>query len=213
MTQLVRIPDGMRYMDMLEQRIAALERQNAALGAAAPVIPRVSSLPASPVDGQECCYVADATNGVLWHLCYNAASASAYKWEFVGGSPLLAESYALVSTYTTGSPAFTFGPALAALQITLPLAGDWIVQHAVNLQVVANVNDWRAALFLSGSQIGTGAMGATSTTMYGANLVQEQMRPGLTASTVLDVRITTNVASSTCQVYDRSLRAQPVRVG
>ena len=27
MSQLVRIPDGMRYMDMLEERISALERQ------------------------------------------------------------------------------------------------------------------------------------------------------------------------------------------
>ena len=32
MSQLVRIPDGMRYMDMLEARIASLERQVAQSG-------------------------------------------------------------------------------------------------------------------------------------------------------------------------------------
>src|SRR4051812_22380129 len=65
---------------------------------------RVTSLPVSPVDGQEVYYVADATNGVLWHLRYNAASASAYKWEFVGGSPL--ESSSASNAQTTGGGTF-----------------------------------------------------------------------------------------------------------
>lgn len=48
----------------------------------------VSTLPASPYDGQEVFYLADAAAGVVWHLCYRAASPSAYKWEFVGGASL-----------------------------------------------------------------------------------------------------------------------------
>lgn len=62
----------------------------AAIGAQ-PVIAVVTSLPAAPADGQECIFVADATNGVAWHLKYRAASASAYKWEVIGGSWLSAE--------------------------------------------------------------------------------------------------------------------------
>jgi hypothetical protein len=39
----------------------------------------------APQDGDEVYYAADATNGVIWHLRYRAASSSSYKWEFVGG--------------------------------------------------------------------------------------------------------------------------------
>lgn len=92
-------------------------------GAAAPVPSYVSgSLPASPVNGQEVYYVADATNGVLWHLRYNAASASAYKWEFVGGSALVSvvSSSQSGGTGATAADLATVGPA-----VVLPLAGDY----------------------------------------------------------------------------------------
>jgi hypothetical protein len=52
------------------------------------LIPYVTSLPASPSDGQEVFYAADATNNVIWNLRYRSGSASTYKWEFVGGDPL-----------------------------------------------------------------------------------------------------------------------------
>lgn len=42
----------------------------------------------TPIDGMEVIYQVDTTSGVNWHLRYNAGSASAYKWEFVGGSPI-----------------------------------------------------------------------------------------------------------------------------
>ncbi|MBI1952165.1 hypothetical protein HYS42_00380, partial [Candidatus Saccharibacteria bacterium] len=47
----------------------------------------VTTLPASPVDGQEVYYQADATNGVVWHLRYNSSEAT-YKWEYLGGASL-----------------------------------------------------------------------------------------------------------------------------
>jgi hypothetical protein len=85
-------------------------------------IPLVTSLPASPVDGQEIYFLADATNGVIWHLRYRAASASAYKWEFIGGSEL--------SAYIGGNEATTtlnqwVDLATVGPQITVPLAGDY----------------------------------------------------------------------------------------
>src|SRR4029077_16892946 len=49
---------------------------------------RVATLPTNPYDGQECYFVADATNGILWHFRYNSSSVSPYKWECVGCSPL-----------------------------------------------------------------------------------------------------------------------------
>lgn len=88
---------------------------------------RVTTLPTAPYDGQEVYYVADATNGVLWHLKYNASSASAYKWEMVGGSPLM--STALGQSITTGT-----GSSYATLtdgggpDIVVPLAGEYYVE-------------------------------------------------------------------------------------
>lgn len=44
----------------------------------------------TPYDGQEVILEADSANGVYWRFRYYAASASAYKWMFVGGSSLRA---------------------------------------------------------------------------------------------------------------------------
>ena len=73
-----------------------------------------TSLPASPVDGQEHVLVNSVTApDWQWRFRYNAGNTSAYKWEFVGGA-----AYSLVGgsanitgttpTVITGSPAFTF---------------------------------------------------------------------------------------------------------
>ena len=84
----------------------------------------VSSLPASPVDGQEVYFqnAAMATAGVVWHLRYRAGGGT-YKWEFVGGPALRT----LINTYqstATGSytDLSTVGP-----DVTAPLAGEYDV--------------------------------------------------------------------------------------
>lgn len=86
--------------------------------------PLVTSLPASPFDGQEIRYLADAANGIVWTLRYRAASASAYKWEFVGGGDLYSEVVANEATSATSYVDLTtVGPSVA-----LPLAGDYDVE-------------------------------------------------------------------------------------
>jgi len=82
-------------------------------------IPLVSSLPGSPVDGQEVYYLADATNGVIWHLRYRAAGGT-YKWEVIGGPPLFNE---LIGTTTALSNSYS----TAFCAITVPLAGNFNV--------------------------------------------------------------------------------------
>jgi hypothetical protein len=92
--------------------------------AVTPVAPTatVTSLPGSPVDGQVIDYLADATNGVVWRLRYRTASASTYKWEYVGGAGL----YATVAT-VIGTPA---GVA-ATPAIAVPLAGEYEAWHGM----------------------------------------------------------------------------------
>lgn len=71
----------------------------------------------TPSDGDEVYLEADATNGRLWHLRYNAGSASAYKWEFLGGADL-------ISAVITGNPLTTAWASYGAA-LTLPRAGDY----------------------------------------------------------------------------------------
>src|SRR5262245_59591191 len=63
-------------------KIAAIPSQQLA-------ITRSAAPPASPVDGQMWQCIAESTLSMItWLFRYNAASASAYKWVFIGGPPL-----------------------------------------------------------------------------------------------------------------------------
>jgi hypothetical protein len=89
-----------------------------------------TSLPGSPVNGQEFYYVADATNGVVWHLRYNSASASSYKWEYLGGAPLKVERVAGLSN--TGINVWGTG----LVDLTIPRNGDY--EYTYNVGVISN---------------------------------------------------------------------------
>jgi microcystin-dependent protein len=94
----------------------------------------VTALPVVPYDGQEIYYLADATNGVMWHLRYRAASASAYKWEYVGGAPLHAAETATHNPVTnTAAADKNGGPTLA-----IPLAGDYEITFVAELYNTPN---------------------------------------------------------------------------
>lgn len=83
---------------------------------------RVTALPAVPLHDDEIVFVADATNGVLWHLRYNGQSASAFKWEFMGGSPI-----SKPETSTHGSVPATLTADPNGPVVPVPLAGDYIL--------------------------------------------------------------------------------------
>jgi len=84
-----------------------------------PNAPLVTSLPSNAIDGQEVRYLADNTNGIIWNLRYRAGSSSSYKWEFIGGHPLMAYDS---TQYNTTSTTLT---RPGSSQITIPLAGDY----------------------------------------------------------------------------------------
>jgi len=82
-----------------------------------------TTLPSSPVDGQRAILVDSVNNPTYqWEFRYNAQSTSAYKWEFVGGTPASISVNADQGTTAT-SPVdlATVGPSL-----TLPRAGAYI---------------------------------------------------------------------------------------
>lgn len=93
------------------------------VGMAAPFVPlRVTSLPTTPYDQQEVIFVADAANGIEWHLRYDASLSGSFKWVPVGGcKPLRATSVAQSLGVGTAY-------VVMAGSITVPLAGDYDVR-------------------------------------------------------------------------------------
>ena len=90
-----------------------------------------TTLPASPVDGQEAILVDSTTSPTYyWRFRYNAGSTSAYKWEFVGGA--VKTVYAGAGTWTdlsaVGGGAWSIlNPR--PLAFVAPRSGDYTVQH------------------------------------------------------------------------------------
>ncbi|HKE66402.1 MAG TPA: hypothetical protein VKB59_17350, partial [Micromonosporaceae bacterium] len=85
--------------------------------------PLVTALPGSPVDGQECYFLADAANGIVWHFRYRASSPATEKWEFLGGPALFASFWA---SFTVPHNSLTTDPNLA---IPIPLSGTYLVHR------------------------------------------------------------------------------------
>jgi hypothetical protein len=165
--------------------------------------PRVTALPTSPIDGQECYLVADAASGVIWRLRYNAASASAYKWEFIGGSALTA-FYATSDTMVSGWSVYT-NPV-----VTLPVAGDYVVSISGNVSIPAGMQV-AIGVGYGGSQIPD-----TETVLTGhpAGLQSlsrsELLVTGLAAGAL---RGAAYAATTGATFARRSLSARPMRVG
>lgn len=174
------------------------------------IAPISATLPASPTDGQEVLYTADATNGILWHLRYRAAAAGTFKWEFIGGSEFITEQS------DTGTVTSTSYVGVGTnLQITVPLAGDYKVTWSVLAQ-----GSVATALFQMGIKRGSAATVDADALMLqppGPNYMGAGMpvRPkrfnGLAAGTVLKAEYKINTGSLT--IFDRWLTVVPIRVG
>ena len=181
---------------------------------------RVLALPVSPTDGQECYYVADAVNGIIWHLRYNAGSASAYKWEVIGGTPLFNEIVTSATENMTNTAVYsavtTPGPSL-----TLPLAGDYDIE--TECQAYHSTTGLMAMSYDIGA---TGATHADAAASYSSvanlgayTLRRSRRKTGLTAGVTLTAKYVTNtgtmylLGTSGAIGAHRFMSAMPVRVG
>jgi hypothetical protein len=173
----------------------------------------VDTLPADPDDGTEVYYqsAAMATDGLVWHLRFREASASAYKWEVLGSAPPLhAEVASSASptadgTWRDGVPP---GP-----EVTVPLAGDYVVEFASSCQV-SNAGSGCAV----GVALGAGGTppadkyvycqpGTVATFVFQGRKVRYDAVP---SGTLLRLRF---VAYFTAQFSQREISVSPVRVG
>lgn len=175
----------------------------------------VSALPGSPVDGQEV-YFQDAnmaTAGVVWNLRYRAGGGT-YKWEFLGGPPLIAEvgfGGAESASSTSYTALTTAGPSIA-----VPLAGDYIV--AIGADVQNNATAW--STYMSYDIGVTGAVDADGIRVrqptgggyeVAVSASVERRKNALAASTSLTAKYRVLGGSGTWQ--RRWMRVTPVRCG
>ena len=89
--------------------------------------PIVATLPTSPSNGQIIVFQTSSmlTDGVAWLLRYNSSNSSSYKWECIGGAPWNKEVTTAETTTSTSYAALaTAGPS-----VTVPLAGNYIIQY------------------------------------------------------------------------------------
>jgi hypothetical protein len=181
------------------------------LGGAPAIVTDMNTV--SPLDQQEIRYLVDATNGIIWNLKYRAASASAYKWEFIGGPPLISEiAAAETTTSTTYAALTTSGP-----NVVIPRAGDYIVAiGSLHNQAAAG-----AAMTYHSYDIGaTTAVDADATQhdqqAAGGNpnrshLWRAKLKTGLTAGITLTSKYRTTSAIS-ISFEQRAMHVSPVRI-
>jgi hypothetical protein len=175
----------------------------------------VTVLPGSPVNGQDCYFLADATNGVVWHLKYRSASASAYKWEFVGGAALFSEVLTAESTASTTYVALT----TAGPTVTLPLAGDYAV--TVGATATENSAAWVSAAMsydigASAAVDADAALLTNTATQFErvqGSVNRERRKTGMLATAALTAKYRNAGGSGTASFQDRWMRVTPVRVG
>lgn len=79
--------------------------------------------PGSPSDGDIWMATGVDANGTVWQFRYNAGSGSAYKWEFVGGSPFVAGTNSAPGWVTGGT--YTAFPGLS---LAVARAGEYSCQ-------------------------------------------------------------------------------------
>jgi hypothetical protein len=160
-------------------------------------------------DGDIVDLIADATLGVIWRFRYRAASASANKWEFLGG-PALA---AYVDTAETRANAAYGDLATVGPQVTVPRAGDYLIEHGFNAfpNAASAENAWATA------KLGAAAAADTEgayTWSNAANMAATAGRALLRALATGDVvkQQYRTVAGTTVNFRWRFLKLTPVRI-
>ena len=166
--------------------------------------------PATPIEGQ--LWATQPAAGVVWVFRYNAGSASAFKWELVAGSPLVAEQTADFNTTST-----TYVDGTAALPVlTLPRAGDYDLSFGGRIYFGGSAA-WQAFMTIklgaaaAADAQASQAQGPNPSAVFVSVVIGRQLRlTGRAAGDTLAAWHKTN--GQNCGFTDRWVRAVPVRV-
>lgn len=171
-----------------------------------------TSLPASPVDGQEFTLVDSLTAPTYqWKFRWNTGSVNTDKWEFVGGSSGIAQVDTAEATSSTTYVALTTpGPSF-----TVPRSGIYIIELGTR-KSGANA----ASAIMSFDIGGTGAVDADSVvagdalgsgSTAGGSATRVHQKTIAAAATALVAKYKASSALATT-FQDRVIRVTPVRV-
>lgn len=195
-------------------RIVELEKKVEALEVDSQIALEVTSLPAagSVPNGTVIHYLVSATSGVMWRLRYRSTSASANKWEFLGGGVMLSTDGTL-RNLSSG----TYNPPTSdgLTRLTIPLTGQYLVRWGARHQD------------LDGYSMGTAAryngLGADSSWELNTNMAISSTGYNLVVSTERELTLnagtdfwlehwTANPTPSRSRVLARFMTIQPRRV-
>jgi hypothetical protein len=146
-------------------------------------------------------YVADATNGVYWHLQYDATGT--YPWKFIGGAPIVS---VIAGSFATASASYV---ALSGPTLSIALPGDYDVDASFSVAYNGSASG------AMGVQIGAGsdddyAWGITEAPGYNTTHNGTYRRTVSSAATLTSKVKSPQSVSVT--FTERVLRATPVRV-
>lgn len=161
-----------------------------------------TTLPQTPSNGQF--FSLALGSGVVWNLRYNATSASAYKWEFIGGPPLVhsvAASEATTNNFY--SDLTTDGPTL-----TIPFKGEYLVNLTARVQTSITDRCF-VGLYVNGALSTETSIDLTGTWFGALQLASFQTISS--ANQVVKMRYK-NVNGGTSTYSNRLLFITPVRI-
>jgi len=182
------------------QTLAALVLQEQAL------LTIGTSLPASPVDGQEAILTDSLTAPTYaWRFKYVNGISDAYKWVFIGGSPLSVSVAAAESTASTTFVSLTtVGPT-----VTVPRNGYWDID--LSAMALSSGASYQYMTYDTGATAGTATDSAGSyagTSYISMHRTQRKLLTGTPTSLVGKYR----VDAGTGTFQQRTIRITPVRV-
>lgn len=164
----------------------------------------------TPIDGDEVILIADAANGVMWHFRYNAGSASALKWEFIGGPPMTAwvdtsESHAYAADQNQFVDLATVGP-----QVLAPRGGDY--RSIASAQMLhSNPGTVRFGA-LPSVTVGNGVESTVATSTATNNVTAQNEHFGLTTGQAIKTVYGNANTAGTISAKGRHIAVWPVRI-
>jgi hypothetical protein len=170
----------------------------------------VDAWPIDPIDGDEIRYKVEP--GVIWTLRYDASIGDAFKWVYVGGSPLFkyVEANEALTTPGVWQDLATIGP-----QFVVPRSGWYLLDLAATCATPAVVSAYTAASYAIpgvAEAVFPDCINMT-TPMAGilAGSPARTLRKQLVAGQTIKMRYIASHAGGAC--YRRSLQATPERIG
>jgi hypothetical protein len=168
-----------------------------------------SGPPTNPSDGDIWNATGVDTNGTMWQFRYNAASASVYKWEFIGGS----KTGAILNTQESTTVLYPSLVDLSGPQVIVARGGDYLVSYGS--QIVNTTAGGGCLVIIRSTSVAANdnaiAYGTTAVVSQVSAIWKESALLGVVAGDA--IKMSYAVTPSGIAYFDRrQIWVQPIRV-